>query len=59
METTPAASLNVSAGEELSSALVWSVSLVLHFSHVSRHGPWPISYERAEQGYVMIPVLPI
>ena len=44
METTPAASLHAGAGEELSSALVWPVSLV---PPVSRHGPWALSYARA------------
>ncbi len=44
METTPAASLNAGAGKELSSALLWPVSLVPQVSPVSRFThPWPSS----------------
>ena len=38
VETTPPASLNAETGKELSSALVWPVSLVSRFTH-----PWPSS----------------
>jgi len=55
VETTPAASLNAGAGEELSLDLVWPVPLV---PPVSRHGPWPLWYEREGQVRATIPVLP-
>jgi hypothetical protein len=38
VETTPAASLNAGAGKELSSALLWPVSLVPHVSRVTARG---------------------
>lgn len=40
VETTAAVLLN--AGEELSSVLAWPVLLI---PLVSRHCPWPLSYE--------------
>jgi len=58
VETTPAASLNAGVGQELSSALVWPFSLVPPVSHVSRHSPWPLSYEREVQGLATTPVRP-
>ena len=47
VETTPAASLNAGAVEELSSGLVWPVSLVPPVSHVSRQRSYARSERRA------------
>jgi hypothetical protein len=48
VETTPAASLNTGAGEELSSGLVWPASLV---PHVSRQRTYACSEGRAGRSH--------
>ena len=50
VETTPAASLNAGAGEELSSGLVWPVSLVPHVSHISRQRNYARSEGQSGEG---------
>jgi hypothetical protein len=51
VETTPAASLNAGAGKELSSGLVWPVSLV---PHVSRQRTYACSEGRSGRSYTSV-----
>jgi hypothetical protein len=49
----------LNTGKELSPDIVWPVSLVPPVAPVSRHGPWPLSYEHEGQGHATAPVLPL
>ena len=57
METTPAASLNTGAGEELRSGLVWLVARPACLARLAS-GPLAAPVGAEGQGQAMTPVLP-
>jgi hypothetical protein len=54
VETTPAASLNTGAGEELSPGFVWPISVVQPISHVSRQRTYACSEGRAGRSHTSV-----
>jgi len=54
VETTPAASLNTGAGEELSPGFVWPISVVQPVSHVSRQRTYACSEGRVGRSHTSV-----
>jgi len=54
VETTPAASLNTGAGEELSPGFVWPISVVQPISHVSRQRTYACSEGQAGRSHTSV-----